>query len=74
MLQATATATTTREAPNRFVVGGLVPLLPQTSLPLYLRLASLWEIFGQNFLTGVACACLFVDAGRAQYGHRFRGG
>ena len=43
-----------------FVVGGVVPLLPQTALPLYLRLASLWEIFGQNFLLGVACAYLFA--------------
>ena len=43
-----------------FVVGGVVPLLPQTSLPLYLRVASLWEIFGQNFLTGVAAAYLFT--------------
>lgn len=45
-----------------FVVGGLVPLLPQTSLPLYLRVASLWEIFGQNFLTGIACAYLFAGS------------
>ena len=45
-----------------FVVGGLVPLLPQASLPLFLRVASLWEIFAQNFLTGVACAYLFVGA------------
>ncbi|HET7465405.1 MAG TPA: hypothetical protein VFL29_01950 [Candidatus Dormibacteraeota bacterium] len=48
-----------------FVVGGLVPLLPQTLLPLYLRVASLWEIFGQNFLTGVACAYLFMARGHA---------
>ena len=47
-----------------FVVGGLVPLLPQTSLPVYLRVASLWEIFGQNFLTGVVCALLFVRHGQ----------
>jgi hypothetical protein len=49
-----------------FVAGGLVPLLPQTSLPLYLRVASLWEILGQNFLTGVACAYLFVGSTRAR--------
>jgi hypothetical protein len=42
-----------------FVVGGIVPLLPQTSLPLYLRIASLWEIFAQNFTTGIACAYMF---------------
>ena len=45
-----------------FVVGGVVPLLPQNSLPLYLRVASLWEIFGQNFLVGVACAYVFIGA------------
>ena len=45
-----------------FVAGGLVPLLPQASLPLFLRVASLWEIFAQNFLAGVACAYLFVGA------------
>jgi hypothetical protein len=43
-----------------FLAGGLVPLLPETSLPAYLRVASLWEIFGQNFLTGAACAYLFA--------------
>jgi len=43
-----------------FVAGGLLPLMPQTTLPLYLRVASLWEIFGQNFLTGVAAAYLFI--------------
>ena len=43
-----------------FVVGGLVPLLPQNSLPLYLRVASLWEIFGQNFVTGAASGYLFI--------------
>ena len=48
-----------------FVAGGLVPLLPQTSLPLYLRMASLWEIFGQNFLTGAACAYLYVGSRQA---------
>lgn len=42
-----------------FVAGGLVPLLPQASLPLFVRIASLWEIFAQNFPTGVACAYLF---------------
>lgn len=42
-----------------FIAGGLVPLLPQSSLPLYLRVASLWEIFDQNFFTGVAAAYLF---------------
>ena len=43
-----------------FVVGGLVVLLPQTSLPLYLRVASLWEVFAQNVITGAACAYLFA--------------
>ncbi|HET7465925.1 MAG TPA: hypothetical protein VFL29_04615, partial [Candidatus Dormibacteraeota bacterium] len=47
-----------------FIVGGLAPLLPQTSLPLYLRVASLWEILGQNFLAGVVCAYLFVEPKR----------
>ena len=47
-----------------FVVGGLVPLLPQASLPLYLRVASLWEIFGQNVITGIACAYLFLGPRR----------
>ena len=42
-----------------FVVGGLVVLLPQSSLPLYLRVASLWEVFAQNMITGAACAYLF---------------
>lgn len=55
-----------------FVVGGLVPLLPQTSLPLDLRLASLWEIFGQNFLTGVAIAYLFAGRMQATNDHLFR--
>lgn len=50
-----------------FITGGVVPLLPQASLPLYLRIASLWEIFGQNFLTGVACAYLFVGKRRSRY-------
>ena len=35
------------------VIGGLVPLLQQTSLPLFLRIASLWEIFAQNILTSM---------------------
>lgn len=42
-----------------FVVGGLAVLLPQTSLPLFLRVASLWEVFAQNVITGAACAYLF---------------
>lgn len=42
-----------------FIIGGLVVLLPQTSLPLYLRAASLWEVFAQNVITGIACAYLF---------------
>lgn len=49
-----------------FVIGGLVPLLPQASLPLFLRVSSLWEIFGQNFLTGVASAYLLAAGGRAR--------
>jgi len=57
-----------------FVVGGVVPLLPQASLPLFVRVSSLWEILGQNFLTGVACAYLFHDRPalkdyRAGFGH-----
>lgn len=51
-----------------FIVGGLVPLLPQASLPFTLRVASLWEIFAQNFLMGVACAYLFI--GRRQSADR----
>lgn len=42
-----------------FIVGGFVVLLPQTSLPLYLRVASLWEVFAQNMITGVASVYLF---------------
>lgn len=42
-----------------FIVGGFVVLLPQVSLPLYLRMASLWEVLAQNVITGIACAYLF---------------
>jgi hypothetical protein len=42
-----------------FVVGGVVPLLQQVNtLPLFLLVASAWEIFFQNFLTGVVAAVL----------------
>jgi hypothetical protein len=42
-----------------FVVGGLVPLLLRVNmLPLFLLVASAWEIFFQNFLTGVVVAVL----------------
>jgi hypothetical protein len=41
-----------------FVVGGLVPLLPVTILPVYLRVTSGIEIFFQNFSTGVVAAFL----------------
>lgn len=43
-----------------FIAGGVVPLLPESSLPLYLRVASLWEILGQDFLTGIVAAYLFT--------------
>jgi hypothetical protein len=42
-----------------FVIGGVVPLLQQANiLPLFLLVASAWEIFFQNFLTGVVVAVL----------------
>jgi hypothetical protein len=42
-----------------FVVGGVVPLLQEVNtLPLFLLVASAWEIFFQNFLTGVVVAVL----------------
>lgn len=40
-----------------FVIGGVVPLLQQANtLPLFLLVASSWEIFFQNFLTGAVVA------------------
>lgn len=53
-----------------FLVGGVVPLLPQSSLPLYLRIASLWEIFGQNFVTGIACVYVYRYAATVRDGAR----
>ncbi len=46
-----------------FVIGGVVPLLINTALPDLLRLASVIEIFFQNFLTGVVTTALlgFAD-------------
>ncbi len=42
-----------------FVVGGVVPLLLRVNmLPLFLLVASAWEIFFQNLLTGVVVAVL----------------
>jgi hypothetical protein len=42
-----------------FVIGGVIPLLQQVNtLPLFLLVASAWEIFFQNFLTGVVVAIL----------------
>jgi hypothetical protein len=42
-----------------FVVGGVVPLMLRVNmLPLFLLVASAWEIFFQNFLTGVVVAVL----------------
>jgi hypothetical protein len=42
-----------------FVVGGVVPLLLQVNmLPLFLLVASAWEIFFQNFLTGIVASIL----------------
>lgn len=49
-----------------FLIGGVVPLLPLNSLPLYLRVASLWEIFGQNFLTGATGAYVFAGTWRSR--------
>lgn len=48
-----------------FVVGGLVPLISNASLPLFLRVASGWEIFFQNFSTGVVVALLLGNAAAA---------
>ena len=48
-----------------FVVGGVVPLMMRVnSLPSFLLLASAWEIFFQNFLTGVVTAYFWADMGR----------
>jgi len=41
-----------------FVIGGVAPLLGASALPLFLRVASGWEIFLQNFSTGVVAALL----------------
>jgi hypothetical protein len=42
-----------------FVVGGVVPLMLRVNmLPLFLLVASAWEIFFQNLLTGVVVAVL----------------
>ena len=45
-----------------FLTGGLVPLASTTTLPLFLRVASGWEIFLQNFSTGVVVALLLGNA------------
>ena len=48
-----------------FVIGGVVPLLMRVNiLPLFLLVASAWEIFFQNFLTGVVTAYFWADMGR----------
>jgi hypothetical protein len=41
-----------------FMVGGAIPLALATELPMFLRVASAWEIFFQNFLTGAVAALL----------------
>lgn len=42
-----------------FLIGGVVPLLWQASaLPAFLLIASGWEIFAQNMVTGMVCAWL----------------
>jgi hypothetical protein len=45
-----------------FLIGGVVPLAGNSVLPLFLRVASGWEIFLQNFSTGVVAALLLGNA------------
>lgn len=40
------------------VLGGIVPLIVVPSLPVFLRVASAWEIFFQKFPVGVVAAVL----------------
>lgn len=54
-----------------FMVGGAIPLAMATELPVFLRVASAWEIFFQNFLTGAVAALLLgpglQNASSAEY-------
>jgi len=54
-----------------FVIGGVAPLLGASALPLFLRVASGWEIFLQNFSTG-AVAALLLGGGRQEEGSRLK--
>ena len=47
-----------------FLIGGALPLAGDSSLPLFLRVASGWEIFLQNFSTGVVAALLLGGEAR----------
>jgi hypothetical protein len=46
-----------------FLIGGAVPLAGNSILPLFLRVATGWEIFLQNFSTGVVAALLLGTGG-----------
>jgi hypothetical protein len=50
-----------------FAIGGVVPLFWQIgNLPLFLLVASGWEILAQNFLTGVVAALLLAPTQRVR--------
>lgn len=49
-----------------FVIGGVIPLLLNPTLPDLLRFASAIEIFFQNFLTGVVAVALLGFAARKE--------
>ena len=56
-----------------FIIGGVIPLLTNTTLPDLLRFASAVEIFFQNFLTGVvAVALLALGGAETPQNHRTR--
>lgn len=54
----TSTTITTSCDVVLFLMGGLVPLASDATLPLFLRVASGWEILLQNFSTGAVVALL----------------
>lgn len=51
-----------------FVLGGLVPLLVAAPLPVFLRIASAWEILAQKFPVGVVSALLLGPASAERRG------
>ena len=48
-----------------FLIGGVIPLAGNPALPLFLRIASGWEIFLQNLSTGVVVALLLGNTAPA---------